>query len=659
MTGGLAPARLGAVRAGCAEVSLGDATLRLEILGEDLLRLRLGPDPATDYGILVERPAAVDAAPSEDAEAIRWAHGRLAASLERATGHLAIALDGCTVLESCTDAHFVRRHRFAPFSRLGAGWQVALALPSGAPIYGLGEQWGRLDRRGSTVVSRNEDALGVNTGRAYKNTPFAWSPGEPGASAWGLFVHTPADVRHAVGDPSLSHRTYLLGVDDPALDLFLFVGADGAAILERYTQLTGRAPEPPAWSYGVWLSRAYYETAEDLLAEARASHEHGIDAAVITLDGRAWLVRDTRFAFEWDAERYPDPAAFCREVHALGLRICAWEYPLVSTRSPRFAWLAERGWLLETDAGDPYVYRFDPEPFGDVLTPLPDSGLVDFTHPDAYAWYRDQHRALFEAGIDVMKSDFGEQVPDDAVAHNGDTGARLHNVYALLYNRCVYEATVAHFGAEDALVWARSSWAGGQRYPVHWGGDPQSDWEGLAASIRGGLSWGMSGGAYHSSDVGGFYGAQPDPELLVRWTQAGVFSSHLRFHGVGRREPWHFGDAALAVVRESLALRRRLVPYLRACAGEAARTGLPVMRAMPLALPGEPEAWGFEEQYLLGPDLLVAPVVRPGGRCRHYLPRGKWTRWPDGEQLAGGCVVEGTCDLDEIPVYLRAGARLP
>ena len=244
------------------------------------------------------------------------------------------------------------------------------------------------------------------------------------------------------------------------------------------------------------------------------------------------------------SDRFPDPRAALTRIKQHDLRVCVWEYPYVSIHSPLFTELAAQDYLLKDSMGDAYVFGWDTTsattPFGDVLTPLPDSGIVDFTNPDAFAWWRDAHKALFDDGVDVIKSDFGEQVPDDAIAYNGDSGRRLHNVYPLLYNRCVYEATeqFQRNGDGPPIVWSRAAWAGSQRYPLGWGGDPQSDWEALAASIRGGLSWGMSGSPYHSSDVGGFYGAEaPSGELYVRWLQTAVFGSHVRMHGIGEREP--------------------------------------------------------------------------------------------------------------------------
>jgi alpha-D-xyloside xylohydrolase len=221
----------------------------------------------------------------------------------------------------------------------------------------------------------------------------------------------------------------------------------------------------------------------------------------------------------------------------------------------------------------------------------------------------------------------------------------------------VFEATARARGL--GFVFARAGWAGSQRYPGHWGGDPQSDWEGLAASIRGALSWGLSGGACYATDIGGFYGLQPDAELFVRWTQAAVFASLLRFPGIGPREPWIFGAAVERIIRDWLRLRYRLIPYLEACLAEAERSGLPPMRAMALAFPDQPEAFGFDTQYMLGPDLLVAPILAPGGTVRVYLPPGRWHRFPAGPAYEGGRSLMLRLSLAEFPVFARGGAAIP
>jgi len=645
--------------------STGDM-LDVAAYGGGAFRLRLGPNTRPDYGLLVGRAQPCTVTQPEPG---LWTFVNGDATLELRSAPLRIRVlwQGNPVLTSITDEHFRGWTRLPTFGRSQRGglWTASVALQSGEAVYGLGEKFGPLDKRGQLIHSQVEDALGVNTGLAYKNTPFAWSPGI-GGGAWGTFVHTPGMVTHGVGHPDWSHRSYAVVVDDEALDLFVFAAATPAGVLDAYTALTGRAPRVPRWSLGLWMSRAYYRTPEEALAVAQKLRERRIPCDVLTLDGRAaWRV-ETRFDFEWDAERFPDPPATLAAIHAHDLKVCVWEYPYVSIHSRLFQQLAQRGYLLKTIQGDPYVFGWDTapgtSPFGDVLTPLPESGIVDFTNPEAFAWWRDAHRALFADGVDVIKSDFGEHVPDDAVAYNGDWGRRLHNVYPLLYNHCVFEAT-RKYQREEArppIVWGRAGWAGSQRYPIGWGGDPQSDWEGLAASLRGGLSWGMSGNPYHSSDIGGFYGAaQPTAELYVRWLQASVFGSHMRMHGIGEREPWLFGPEIEAICRKWLAFRYRLIPYLETVIATATASGLPVMRAMPLAFPGNALVREFDTQFMCGDALLVTPIVREGGYVDIALPPGGWYDLNTRQRLAGRQVLHYRAKLDQFPVFAREGYALP
>jgi alpha-D-xyloside xylohydrolase len=615
-----------------------------------IFRLILGEPSGPDFGILEAVPATVPAKVEQTDSRVALSAGDLRLILEPAPLRCQLERRGQVLLESTTDGTFGEQLRIPPFARTATGWLAALALESGEAVFGHGEKWGPLDHRGQLLRSRVEDALGVNAEASYKNTPFAWSP-----RGWGLFVHTAATVTHGVGHPGWSHRSYVLDVED-ALDLFLIVGKRPADILERYTWLTGRPPTPPRWSLGAWFSRAFYKDADEVLATARKLRAQKIPADVILLDGQAWQDNRTRFRFAFDPARYPDPKAVLDELHALNFKICVWEYPMVSVRGPLFAEFEAEGWLLKDPATGRAVVHDWGEASKDPLSPLQPSGLIDFTHPDAYAYWRDGHAKLFELGVDVIKTDFGEQVPQNCVAHATAEGAKLHNVYPLLYHRCVFEATERARG--QGFVFARAGWAGSQRFPAHWGGDPQADWEALAASIRGALSWGLSAGACYATDVGGFLGT-PDPELYVRWAQAAVFASHLRFHGTSPREPWMFGARAEAIIRNWLELRYRLIPYLEACLEEAAQTGLPVMRAMPLAFPDQPEAWAFDTQYMFGPALLVAPIVRPGGKVRLYLPQGQWRDFGSRETFEGGRALEIAVPLERFAVFARAGAAIP
>jgi alpha-D-xyloside xylohydrolase len=648
---------------GIARFKSAAGILEVSAPGGDSLRLRCLRGPAPDYGILAHLPRPDSSLHVEAGASIRITVGTLELTFEQEPLRLSVRRAGNLLLESSTDRTISGGLRLHPLAANPGQWLLSLALESGESIFGLGEKFGALDKRGQLIDNWNRDATGVNAELSYKNVPFAWSP-----RGWGLFVHTSARVTHGVGYSPWSHRSYVLKLDDPNLDLFLLFADSPSEMIASYTALTGRAELPPRWSYGAWFSRAYYKTADEIMDVAYKLRERRIPADVLTLDGRAWHKSETRFDFAWDPDRYPNPAGFVSGLRAMHYRLCLWEYSYLSTLNPIFEELAVKKFFLQTPEGETYIHRWLPPPNDRSIPHLQPSGLLDFTNPKAYAWFRDMHRDLFEMGVSVMKTDYGEAVPENVVGHNGDTGKRLHNIYTLLYNRCTFEASQL-YGDKEGIVWGRSSWAGGQRYPVQWGGDPQGDWEGLAESIRGGLAWGMSGGAFFAHDIGGFYGAQesggllgsgmPDAELYVRWAQAGIMASHTRFHGTSPREPWFFGEQAEEIVREWLAWRYRLIPYLQGCALEASQTGMPVMRSMMLAFPNEPLTWHFEHQYMLGPSLLVAPVIQPGGKVRFYLPAGKWYDIWNQVWEHGPGVCEREMPLNRIPVFGREGTLLP
>ncbi|MEM8943445.1 MAG: TIM-barrel domain-containing protein [Pseudomonadota bacterium] len=632
--------------------SAGDLALYLFQSG---FRIRCANANLDRYDIVQSEPPMHDMTIETSDEHVTVHGGDLQLTLARNPLSFEFSYRGQVKLRSARDAHFARRHRLPPLARHQGTWLWSLDLDPEEPIYGLGEKWSALNKRGQWLRSFNEDALGVNAEASYKNTPFLWSP-----RGWGCFCHTPAAVSHSVGFAPWSQRAYVGRLEDAVLDLWFFGGDTPQDILTQYTALTGRAKQPPVWSLGAILSRAYYRTADELLDAAREVRARGLPCDTITLDGRAWQDTDTRFAFEWDASRYPDPERVIAELKALSFRVCLWEYPLIALANPLHEELAAKKYLLtDRRTGEPYRYCWDRGPFGEVLTPLPDSGILDFTNPDAYAFWRDAHKPLFDLGVDMIKADFGEQLTDEnMLASSGDHGLRLHNVYSLLYNRCVFEAA-ERYGKTGAFLFSRAAWSGSHRYPSQWGGDPQADWEGLAASLRGALSWGLSGGPFYASDIGGFYADERDPELYVRWAQATAFSAHMRFHGIGPREPWSYGPEADEVVRKVLKLRYRLLPYLWRSVCESCASGVPFQRAMVLVFPEDRLAWGFEHQFMCGSDLLVAPCVRADRTVEFYLPAGDWTRFPDGGAYAGGRRYEETVPLDTVLVFARSSTEIP
>ena len=242
---------------------------------------------------------------------------------------------------------------------------LSLALNSGESIFGLGEKFSGLDKRGQLIDNWNRDATGVNAEISYKNVPFAWSP-----RGWGLFIHTAARVTHGVGYPPWSHRSYVLKLDDPNLDLFLLFANSPAEMLFKYTALTGRTALPPRWGYGAWFSRAYYKTADEIMEVAHKLRERAIPADVLTLDGRAWHKSETRFDFSWDPDRYPDPEGFVRSLRAMDYRLCLWEYSYLSDLNPMFGELESKKYFLQDKNGDTYIYRWLPPP-NDHCDPAP------------------------------------------------------------------------------------------------------------------------------------------------------------------------------------------------------------------------------------------------------------------------------------------------
>jgi alpha-D-xyloside xylohydrolase len=282
-------------------------------------------------------------------------------------------------------------------------------------------------------------------------------------------------------------------------------------------------------------------------------------------------------------------------------------------------------------------------------------GIVDFTNPAAKAWYQGHLRRLSTMGVDSFKSDFGERIPTDVAYYDGSDPVKMHNHYSILYNEAVFELLEEERGKGEALVFARSSHASGQRMPVHWGGDCHSTFESMAESLRGGLSLGLCGFGFWSHDIGGFEGTPP-VAVYKRWIAFGLMSSHSRLHGSSSyRVPWNYDEEACDVLRFFTKLKCRLMPYLYSKAVEAHETGTPVMRAMIIEFPDDPASDTLERQYMLGDSLLVAPVLSESGAVDFFLPDGVWTHLLTGEARQGGRWHRQTCGFLEMPIFVRPG----
>lgn len=532
----------------------------------------------------------------------------------------------------------------------GAAWlAVDLHARPDEHYLGLGERFDSLDQRGKQVDLWVED--GAQGGLSYIPVPFY-------LSSAGYGQHIDTEVRCLVrlatpDDPGVvSIRNAA-----PSLSLTVLPGRTPKEILSRYTAIAGRPEAPPAWVFGPWKSRDWQTADQAGIGEdVEQQRELGLPATVKLIDAR-WEAAYHTFAF--DPVKFPDPLAMIDRVHAHGSRLVLWISPWMAVDNgddPNDAYdaCAERGYFIRRPDGEVYVHRLG-------NNPLLIGSCLDLTNPEAAAWWQANVRRLAEMGVSGFNTDFGEQVPEDAVFYDGRTGREVHNVYARLYNELTYEAMQA---GQPGMLLARSGWHGSQRLSALWAGDQTSDFahgSGLRTAIVAGLSAGLSGFPFWGSDIGGYFGT-PTDEVYQRWAQFAAFCPIMLIHGAGRREPWTFSPQTLDLYRRYARLHTDLFPYIFAYAHEASQTGIPIMRAVPLEFPDEPGAWGdlAEHQYCFGAELLVAPVYYGFARTRLvYLPAGEWRDFWSGELLAGGRVVRRRADLETIPVFARAGAIVP
>ena len=520
---------------------------------------------------------------------------------------------------------------------------TAFTLAPDEKIYGVGEQFVEFDRRGREITAWHEEPLGTETPRAYKNIPFHLS-----TRGYGLLVDTTTEVQYDFGATSTASGT--VTVDDDVFAFVFFYGPEFRDIIQRYTAFTGRPPRPPKWSFGTWMSRLGYESRAQLESITDRLREEEIPCDVVHLDP-FWMPPNQSCTLEWDTGQFPEPAEMIDGLQENGFRLSLWEHPHIPVDTDAFEEAAEGGYFVTDGRGRPYV--MDNTCQGSYR-----GALVDFTDPDAVEWWKDRHRRLLEMGVDVFKTDYGEYVPRDAVFANGTSGRAMHNLYPYLYNKAVYETVAEVNGDAQALVWGRAAWTGSQRFPMHWGGDPQTSYAGMAAALRGGLSASLSGIAFWSHDIGGFRG-RPSNDLYVRWAQFGLLSSNSRCHGTTPREPWEYGETALSVFREYARLRYSLLPYIYTYAEVAARTGLPAVRPLVLEYQDDPLTHRLDTQYLLGEDLLVAPVFESAGMRTVYLPEDIWYDWHDRAAVDGGRSVDVDAPLERLPLFLRGGSVVP
>lgn len=508
---------------------------------------------------------------------------------------------------------------------------------------GTGERFTKMDLSGHTFFLKNQDGQGVNNRRTYKNIPFYLS-----SRMYGTFYHTCAHSKLSLAHVSTRSVEFLS--DQAMIDAFIIAGDTVEEILRGYRDLTGYPSMPPLWSFGIWMSRMTYFSADEvdeICNRLRAEH---YPCDVIHLD-TGWFRTDWLCEWKFNEKRFPDPKGFIHGLKDKGFRVSLWQLPYVAEDAEQIDEARKNDYIA------PLTKQQASE--GSNFSALDYAGTIDFTYPKATEWYKGLLKNLLDMGVVCIKTDFGENIHMDA-KYKGMSPELLNNLYALLYQKAAYEVTKEVTG--DGIVWARAAWAGCQRYPLHWGGDSCSSWDGMAGSLKGGLHFGLSGFAFWSHDVPGFHtlpnfmNSIVDDKVYMRWTQFGVFSSHMRYHGTNKREPW-FYPAIAPMVKKWWKLRYKLLPYIYEQSKKATHSGYAVLRALIFEHPADKMCWHIDDEYYFGDDFLVAPVMNSEDRRDIYLPEGEWVNFFTGEHFRGGQWLNGVkVPLDEMPVYVREGA---
>ena len=575
----------------------------------------------------------VDLDVSEDEKLIAIRSGESTLTINKENYGYKLARNGRIITASCEGALAYINGSHGNYMR------EQLSLQVGEHVYGLGERFGSFIRNGQSIDIFNKDG-GTFTEQSYKNVPFYITD-----KNLGVFVNHTEEINFEVASENVSKVQF--SVRGECLDYFLFAGSSMKDVITLYTSITGRVPKLPDWSFGLWLSTSFSTDYDEktVLSFVDGMKDRGIDLKVFHFD--CFWMKDSHWCnFLWDSENFPDPQGLIRKLHDRGLHVCVWINPYIAQQSELFDEASEKGYLIKKTDGS--IWQTDLWQAG--------MGIVDFTSEAASKWYQDKLKALLDMGVDCFKTDFGERIPiDDVVWADGSDPLRMHNFYSYIYNKTVFELLEEERGKGEAVVFARSATAGGQKFPVHWGGDCHSDYPSMEQTIRGGLSLMLSGFAFWSHDIGGFED-KSTPDVYKRWSAFGLLSSHSRLHGsTSYRVPWNYDEESVDVLRHYTELKKSLMPYIDKAREEAVETGLPVMRPMVLEYQDDPVCAFLDKQYMLGNDVLVAPVFAEDGMVEFYLPAGEWVSvdGSDTRVLEHGRFFKEKRGYLEMPVFFR------
>ena len=506
-----------------------------------------------------------------------------------------------------------------------------LTLAPGERIYGCGESFTSLNKVGQKVHLSVTDPQGPETDGQYKPVPFFFSN-----RGYGIFMHTSAPVTCDFGASYIGADRLFMA--DEMVDFFVFFG-EPKDILNEYTDITGKSPMLPLWSFGTWMSRITYFSQEEGLDIAKQLRAHKIPSDVIHFD-TGWFGVDWQCDYEFAKERFKDPVGMLKQLSKDGFHTCLWQLPYFTPKNRFFPEIIEQGLHVVNATGG---------------MPVEDA-ILDFSNPKTVSWYQSKIEGLMKQGVSTIKCDFGEAAPYNGFYHSGKGGIYEHNLYPLRYKKALFEVVERNHPGEG-IIWARSAWAGSQRYALHWGGDAATNNIGMLGDLRGGLSFGLSGFSFWSHDMGGFVTASPE-DIYRRWLPFGFLSSHTRAHGAPPTEPWLISKSFTDAFRACAEMKYKLMPYVYAQAKDCSERGLPMVRALLVEFPQDPGAWLVEDEYMFGSQMLVAPLMESGNERTVYLPKGKWIDYQSGKIYEGGYQ---TIQAGKIPavILVRDGSLIP
>ena len=627
--------------------TLGCINLTMEITSPapDIFRVRtyhfkgaVVETPAFDLELTEELPLEVE----DDEEKIKITSGSMSLVITKKTWSMTYMRGNEVITKSAGKDLALMKMNFKGYTYdKGDGEDTyirqMLSLSVGELVYGMGERFTPFVKNGQSVDIWNEDG-GTSTEQSYKNIPFYITN-----KGYGVLVNHPERVSFEVATEMVTRTEF--SVKGSYLDYFLINGPTMKEVLTRYTDLTGKPSLPAPWTFGLWLSTSFttnYDE-ETVMSFVDGMLNRGIPLRTFHFDC-FWMKEFHWSDFLWDSRVFPDPAGMLKRIKAKGLNICVWINPYIGQESYLFDEGMKNGYLIKRTNGQ--VWQWDAW--------QPGMAIVDFTNPAACKWFQDKLEVLLDMGVDCFKTDFGERIPTENVAYSdGSDPVKMHNLYTYLYNKCVFDLLERKRGKGQAVLFARSATVGGQKFPVHWGGDCWSDYESMEESLHGGLSLLMSGFGFWAHDIGGFESPSP-ADVYKRWVAFGLLSSHSRLHGSSSyRVPWVYDEEAVDVVRFFTRLKASLMPYLYKTAIDTSRSGVPTMRSMVLEYTEDKTCHYVDKQYMLGDNLLVAPIFNDQSIAEYYLPKGTWTDFFTGEEKEGAGWITEKHGYLSIPLMVK------